>query len=211
MRAASAAGYLSLLAILTLSLAACGGGDPTNESEEAGSSTIAPLIAELTTSADETTTSSSSSNAGESFDVASSEGTGEPVASLTGCQSTQPDMLGLYYVPDAPVRTSVDTGGYVTSGEALSADTCESIPGAKIEFWLADPEGNYDEVHRATVLAGEGSEYSFESNFPGLYESRPPHIHVRVTAPGYEELVTQHYPEAGQRGAVFDLVLQPAA
>jgi protocatechuate 3,4-dioxygenase beta subunit len=35
----------------------------------------------------------------------------------------------------------------------------------------------------------------------------PPHIHVRVTAPGYEELVTQHYSELDQRKANFDLVL----
>jgi protocatechuate 3,4-dioxygenase beta subunit len=41
----------------------------------------------------------------------------------------------------------------------------------------------------------------------GAYSDRPPHIHVRVTAPGYEELVTQHYPERGQRNANFDLVL----
>jgi protocatechuate 3,4-dioxygenase beta subunit len=39
------------------------------------------------------------------------------------------------------------------------------------------------------------------------YGGRPPHIHVRVRAPGYEELVTQHYPQRGQRKANFDLVL----
>jgi protocatechuate 3,4-dioxygenase beta subunit len=27
---------------------------------------------------------------------------------------------------------------------------------------------------------------------PVAYGSRPPHIHVRVRAPGFEELVTQH-------------------
>ena len=35
----------------------------------------------------------------------------------------------------------------------------------------------------------------------------PPHIHVRVRAPRFEELVTQHYPQRGQRKANFDLVL----
>jgi protocatechuate 3,4-dioxygenase beta subunit len=39
------------------------------------------------------------------------------------------------------------------------------------------------------------------------YGGRPPHIHVRVRAPRFEELVTQHYPERGQRKANFDLVL----
>jgi protocatechuate 3,4-dioxygenase beta subunit len=46
-----------------------------------------------------------------------------------------------------------------------------------------------------------------ESNVPVPYGGRPPHIHVRVRAPGYEVLGTQHYPERGQRKANFDLVL----
>jgi protocatechuate 3,4-dioxygenase beta subunit len=39
------------------------------------------------------------------------------------------------------------------------------------------------------------------------YGGRPPHIHVRVTAAGFEELVTQHYPQRGQRKANFDVAL----
>ncbi len=41
------------------------------------------------------------------------------------------------------------------------------------------------------------------------YGSRPPHIHMIVNAPGYEELVTQHYPDPGARRGLFDLVLIP--
>jgi protocatechuate 3,4-dioxygenase beta subunit len=59
----------------------------------------------------------------------------------------------------------------------------------------------------ATVFAGQRGEYRFQSNVPVSYSGRPPHIHVRVRAPGYEELVTQHYPQCGQRKANFDLVL----
>ena len=125
------------------------------------------------------------------------------------CEPTQPDMLGPYYVPDAPLRSSVDTG-YVLSGNVLSAGGCEPLSGAQIEFWLADSRGNYDDANRATVLAGEQGEYQFQSNFPGLYENRPRHIHVRVTAPGFQELVTQHYPNADQAEAAFNLVLEPA-
>ncbi len=200
MKATSLVGYLSLT-LLALFAVGCGG-DPEAGSAEGSSATTQP-IARLTEAGEETTTAPGAEGP--------SEGASEPAAPVTGCEPTQPDTLGPYYLPDAPVRTSVDTGGYMTSGEVLSTGTCQPIPGAKIEFWLADAGGNYDDAHRATVFAGEGGEYSFESNFPGLYENRPPHIHLRVTAPGYEELVTQHYPEAGQRGAVFDLVLQPAA
>ena len=123
------------------------------------------------------------------------------------CAPTPPDQLGPYYEPDAPVRGSVGSG-YVLSGGVLSAGSCEPIRGARIEFWLANPQGEYDDAHRATQFAGErGAEYRFESNFPGTYQNRPPHIHVRVTAEGFEELVTQHYPQPGQTKATFDLVL----
>jgi catechol 1,2-dioxygenase len=122
------------------------------------------------------------------------------------CKPTQPDMLGPFYEPGAPVRTSVGSG-YVLSGAVLSAEECNPILNARIEFWLANPRGDYEDAHRATVFAGQRGGYRLESNVPVSYGGRPPHIHVRVRASGYEELVTQHYPERGKRKANFDLVL----
>jgi protocatechuate 3,4-dioxygenase beta subunit len=134
--------------------------------------------------------------------TAESHAAGEPA----NCKPTQPDMLGPFYEPGAPVRTSVGSG-YVLSGAVLGAAECKPIPNARIEFWLANPRGEYDDAHRATVYAGQRGGYRFQSNVPVSYGGRPPHIHVRVRASGYEELVTQHYPERGQRKANFDLVL----
>jgi protocatechuate 3,4-dioxygenase beta subunit len=122
------------------------------------------------------------------------------------CKPTRPDMLGPFYEPGAPLRTSVGSG-YLLSGAVLAAEECKPIRKARIEFWLANSRGDYDDAHRATVFAGERGEYRFESNVPVSYESRPPHIHIRVRARGYEDLVTQHYPERDQRKANFDLVL----
>ena len=73
------------------------------------------------------------------------------------CKPTQPDMLGPFYEPGAPVRTSVGSG-YVLSGTVLGATECKPIPNAHIEFWLANPRGDYDDAHRATVFAGEREE-----------------------------------------------------
>jgi protocatechuate 3,4-dioxygenase beta subunit len=56
----------------------------------------------------------------------------------TDCKPTQPDMLGPFYEPGAPVRTRVGSG-YVLSGAVLSAAECKPIPNARIEFWLAQP------------------------------------------------------------------------
>lgn len=124
------------------------------------------------------------------------------------CTPTPADSLGPFYVPDAPVRAKVGEG-YVLSGTVRSAVDCGAINGAKIEFWLAGPSGSYDDDHRATLFADGSGNYRFESNFPPVYGSRPPHIHLRVSATGFSTLVTQHYLEAGTSGASFDLVLVP--
>lgn len=138
------ASYMAVCLFLALFLVGCGGGESETGSAESSSAATRPVL-ELTTADEE-----------ESTGVAS-----EPAALATGCEPTQPDMLGPYYMPDAPVRTSVDTG-YMMSGRVLSADGCEPIPGAQLEFWLADSQGVYDDAHRATVLAGEGGEYRFQ-------------------------------------------------
>jgi protocatechuate 3,4-dioxygenase beta subunit len=122
------------------------------------------------------------------------------------CAPTEPDMMGPFYKAGAPLRSSVGTG-YVLEGTVRSAADCAPIAGAVIEFWLAGPDG-YDDAHRATIIADASGTYRFESNLPHPIEGRPAHIHVRVTATGYETLVTQHYPAAGKTAAKFDLVLK---
>lgn len=122
------------------------------------------------------------------------------------CAPTAPDSLGPFYKPDAPLRFSVGKG-YVLTGTVKSAEDCSPIPRANIEFWLTNPEGEYDDAHRATVVADGSGGYRFESEHPRNYGFRPPHIHIRVTAEGFKPLVTQHYPEAEASKAQFDLVL----
>jgi protocatechuate 3,4-dioxygenase beta subunit len=124
------------------------------------------------------------------------------------CQPTPGDALGPFYQANAPVRPSVGQG-YVLSGVVKSAKDCAAIAGARIEFWLAGPSGDYDDDHRATVIAGPSGAYRFESNYPPQYSFRPPHIHLKVSAPGFNPLVTQHYPQKSRSEATFDLVLIP--
>jgi protocatechuate 3,4-dioxygenase beta subunit len=125
------------------------------------------------------------------------------------CKPTAEDQLGPFYKPNAPERESVGKG-YELTGRALSSRDCTPIQGAKIELWMAGPDGQYTDEYRATLFSGEGGVYRFESHFPPSYSSRPPHIHIRVSASGYRTLVTQHYPVAGKAEASFDLVLVPA-
>jgi protocatechuate 3,4-dioxygenase beta subunit len=130
------------------------------------------------------------------------------IVQASQCQPTPPDVMGPFYKPDAPVRDWVGYG-YMLTGKVLSADSCTPLVGAQIEFWLVSPNGNYSDDYRATVLSGEDGSYRFLSHFPPPYGSRPPHIHMRVTATGYSELITQHYPQKGESAAQFPLVLLP--
>jgi protocatechuate 3,4-dioxygenase beta subunit len=125
------------------------------------------------------------------------------------CTPTEPDMLGPFYKPDAPVRSSVGKG-HVLKGVVRSSADCSPIPGAVLELWLAAPDGEYDDAHRATIIAEASGAYRFESSVPPTYYGRPPHIHLRVSAKGFKTLVTQHYPEYGKTEEVFDLVLVSA-
>ncbi|MFO7604919.1 MAG: hypothetical protein R6W72_01270 [Desulfurivibrionaceae bacterium] len=123
------------------------------------------------------------------------------------CQPTPYDEMGPFYRPDAPVRSSVGQG-YLLEGTVRSAEGCKPLPAAVIEFWLTNEQGDYDDAHRATVIADQEGKYSFASNRPTHYVGRLPHIHIRVTAAGHQELITQHYPEKGEARADFDLVLR---
>lgn len=124
------------------------------------------------------------------------------------CPPTRPDMKGPFYKPDAPLRSSVGKG-YVMTGMVKSARDCTPIAKATIEFWLTNPEGDYDDQHRATVISDHSGTYRFESGRPTDYGFRPPHTHLRITVEGFKTLVTQHYPEEGISKARFDIVLIP--
>ncbi len=134
---------------------------------------------------------------------------GFSLAGAEPCRPTEPDMLGPFYKPDAPVRSSVGKG-YILSGTVRSSRDCSVIKGARIEFWLTGPEGQYDDRYRATVFTDSKGAYQFESNAPKPYAGRPPHIHVRISAQGFRVLVTQHYPQKNTSSAIFDIVLIPA-
>ena len=71
-----------------------------------------------------------------------------------------------------------------------------------VDVWQANPSGAYDNAtpdfnYRGRQQTDATGNYSFTSVEPGWYlngsQYRPRHIHFRVTAPGYTELITQLY------------------
>jgi protocatechuate 3,4-dioxygenase beta subunit len=122
------------------------------------------------------------------------------------CVPTGPDMEGPFYKPGAPARDATGRG-LVVSGIVRSADTCEPIAGARVEWWQAGPRGEYDDAHRGSQVTGASGTYRFDTDFPPPYAGRPSHIHFKAEATGYRKLTTQLYPRGGQSAVGFDLVL----
>ena len=89
----------------------------------------------------------------------------------------------------------------------VSAQDCTPLEGAALEVWQADADGHYDNDHgdpgpsvwvlRGTLTTDACGRYAFHTVKPGNYlngnQYRPSHIHIRVTHPLTEELVTQLY------------------
>lgn len=129
-------------------------------------------------------------------------------AAEAACPPTKSDSEGPFYEANAPVRSKTGEG-LIIQGTVRSTRSCAPLGGATIEWWQANSQGKYDDAHRATMKAVEDGRYRYESDFPAGYFFRPPHVHVKVSAPGHKTLTTQIYPETGQREITFDFNLEP--
>jgi protocatechuate 3,4-dioxygenase beta subunit len=122
---------------------------------------------------------------------------------------TQPQMEGPYYIPDTPERNSLLEEGIqgtrlILVGYVLDQN-CQPLPGAWLDFWQADANGEYDNIgdrlrgHQFTDAQGR---YYLETILPGLYSSRPiEHVHVKVRPEGGVEITSQlYFPEQPMEG-----------
>jgi hypothetical protein len=74
---------------------------------------------------------------------------------------------------------------------------------------MAGPDGECADDYRATVFSDATGHYQLSSHFPPDYMGRPPHVHIRVAADGFNFLITQHHPRRGSVSGELDLVLTP--
>jgi len=117
-----------------------------------------------------------------------------------GLPPTRPDMEGPYFLAGSPEKASLIEPGMsgtplLISGYVMTED-CKWIPGAKLEFWQADANGEYDLGGyrlRGHVFTDENGRYQIQTILPAPYETRPRHIHVMVLPPGQSGLTTQLY------------------
>jgi len=128
------------------------------------------------------------------------------------CNLTTDDIMGPYFFEGAPLRTVIahpDEPGQrlFISGRILQND-CESpISGAMLEVWHPNDAGCYSIVEdcstgnpandyynlRGKMFSDLNGQYNFETILPGYYEPRPRHIHIQITTPNEEVLVSQLY------------------
>ena len=96
---------------------------------------------------------------------------------------------------------------------------------ASVRLWQACATGRYDDSrdpnpapidpnfgYHGMAVTGAGGHFSFRTVMPGEYKdtetwTRPPHLHFRVSAPGFETLTTQMY-FAGNSLNEADLILE---
>jgi len=116
------------------------------------------------------------------------------------CDQTVADSEGPYYEEGAPFRTDLVEDGMPgtrlrVSGKVLTAD-CEPIANALLDLWHCDSVGNYDNegwTLRGRLNADGDGRFAFSTIVPGYWASRPRHIHIRVSARGFQLVTTQLY------------------
>ncbi len=126
-------------------------------------------------------------------DSAESAGVG-PAAVASGavaCVLTPELTEGPYYVPGEKVRSNITEGRpgakLALALTVVDASTCKPIKGATVDIWHADALGAYSGVqgNKGTFMRGiqptnANGVAHFATVYPGWYQGRTVHIHVKV-------------------------------
>ena len=115
-------------------------------------------------------------------------------------EPTPAETEGPFFTPRSPLRRSLIEPGtkgtrIVVAGSVFTRD-CRPIPGALLDFWHADDDGEYDNAGfrlRGHQFTDANGRYRLETIVPGLYPGRTRHFHVKVQAPRGRILTTQLY------------------
>ncbi len=124
-----------------------------------------------------------------------------------GSTPTTSDILGPYYRPGSPMRSNLLPAGYSApvmelSGAIYNEDGVP-LPDVLIESWQCDMHEVYDNtsddyLFRGSQKTDANGRYKFRTMVPIPYHDemvgwRPAHIHLRVSSPNRQDLITQIY------------------
>ncbi|MBK9464882.1 MAG: catechol 1,2-dioxygenase [Chitinophagaceae bacterium] len=125
-----------------------------------------------------------------------------------GEDPTTTDILGPFYRPGAPMRSELVQQGSKGqllhfSGTVFAKDGKTPLSNSLVEIWHCDENGVYDNtsdnyIYRAALKTGKDGKYHFKTILPvpylvGTTETRPAHIHMRISGNTKQDLVTQVY------------------
>jgi protocatechuate 3,4-dioxygenase beta subunit len=147
--------------------------------------------------------------------AANSTRTGAAVAASPSCVLAPEQTEGPYYIDDHLIRSNVTEGKKGVPLElrlqVLNASTCKPIKGATVEIWHCDANGNYSGFstpNQRTYLRGgqrsnAAGNVKFKTIYPGWYQGRTTHIHVKVHAGGQVVHTGQLYFRDATTAAVY--------
>jgi len=136
--------------------------------------------------------------------------------SFEGDTPTTTDILGPFYRPGAPFRTNLripNSNGtpIVFKGIIFKEDGKTAINNALVEIWHCDENEVYDNAsddykYRGGQKTNSAGKYEFKTILPVPYKAdpndesswRPAHIHMRVSLPNQQDLITQIYFSGGK-------------
>jgi protocatechuate 3,4-dioxygenase beta subunit len=154
--------------------------------------------------------------------TATATSTGNPTSTAAATQTTANATLactapaaalvelteGPYYKANPPqnaaLRTASVAGTPLTLTGYVVSKSCQPIANAKLDFWQADGNGNYDNsgyTLRGWQLTNASGAYRLETVIPGLYPGRTEHIHFKVTVNGQTYTSQLFFPGVSQNAS----------
>ena len=133
-----------------------------------------------------------------------------------GDTPTTTDILGPFYRPGSPLRTNLRVANsngtpIGLKGYIFKEDGKTPINNALVEIWHCDENEVYDNAsdeykYRGGQKTKIDGKYEFKSILPVPYKAdpndetswRPAHIHMRVSVPNQQDLITQLYFKNGK-------------
>jgi protocatechuate 3,4-dioxygenase beta subunit len=166
----------------------------------AGTTTTAPSATPLATSTATATNAASS--------AAASQTTTAALACTAPAQALVELTEGPYYKANPPQNAALRTAGVAGTPLTLTgyvvSKSCQPIANAKLDFWQADGNGNYDNsgyTLRGWQLTDANGTYRLETVIPGLYPGRTEHIHFKVTVNGKTYTSQLFFPGVSQNAS----------
>ncbi len=168
----------------------------------AGTTATAPTTSPVTTSTASATASTAAATAAATQASSAALACTAPAAALV--ELTE----GPYYKANPPQNATLRAAGVAGTPLTLTgyvvSKSCQPIANARLDFWQADGNGNYDNsgyTLRGWQLSDANGAYRLETVIPGLYPGRTEHIHFKVTVNGQTYTSQLFFPGVSQNAS----------